>query len=273
MNKLHYLFLSFFMLGWLPGAQAQVTTPETDVPLAPQRNKQGSFHFGLTTALNATWILTSHAAQNSKHYTSKTTLKGSPVGLALGYKFNDHHDLQLESYISYQGQDYKLSAHNNGSGEQIGEKHINLTYLQIPLLYKFSYGDATRFTGQVGPQVGFLLQGEEVNEITRPGGVKTDGSSIPVGTTVLARKTTSESLPVSNNSFNSLDPSIVLGVGLEKDITDNLYLSGNLRLNHSFRNFLKSKNITDVTTGDTYGARYNVLGGVQLGIHYTLNRP
>jgi len=268
MTKLFLISLYFFLTMLTP-VQAQVTSPETAVPLAPQRNKQGTFHFGLTTALYSTWILTNHAAQNSQHDTNKTTFKGAPVGVALGYKFNDHHDLQLESYISYQGQNYKLSAQSNGRGEQIGEKHINLTYLQIPLLYKFTHGDATRFIGLVGPQIGFLLQGEEVNEITRAGGVKTDGSSIPVGTTVLARKNTGE----GNNSFNTLDPSMVLGVGLEKDITDHLYLSGNLRLNHSFRNICRSKNIVDATTGDTYAARYNVFGGVQVGIHYTLNRP
>jgi len=252
---------------------AQVTPDEATADIEPQRNKQGSFHFGVTTAFNNTWIKSDNEEQNNEHYKYKTTFKWAPVGIAVGYKFSYRHDLQLEAYISHQGQQYDLMANGNGGGEKIGEKHINLTYLQIPLLWKYTSGDATRFNVHFGPQLGLLISGEEINEITRAGGITRDGNAIPIGTTILANKNKGENLTKNIGGLNNLDPNLVLGFGLEKDITDHLYLSGNLRFQYGFKDFRDTETVIDATTGDKYILRYNIFGGVQFGIHYTLNRP
>jgi len=252
---------------------AQVTPDETAVNVEPQQNKQGSFHFGITTALNNTWIKFDNEEQNNEHYKYKTTFKWAPVGLVVGYKFNYRNDLQVEGYISHQGQQYDLMANGDGSGNKIGEKHINLTYLQIPLLWKFTSGDATRFNMHFGPQLGLLIKGEEVNEISQTGGIKRDGNPIPTGTTILANKNKGEDLTKNRGGLNNLDPNLVLGFGLEKDITDHLYLTGNLRFNYGFKDFRDTETVIDATTGDKYILRYNIYGGVQVGIHYTINKP
>ena len=260
-----------FFLSFVPYiTQAQVTPEETDVIAEPQRNKQGSFHFGVTTAINNTWIFSENEEQNNKHYENIITYKQAPIGLVIGYKFNYRNDVQIEAYISHQGQDFNLKAHGNGTGDKIGEKHINLTYLQVPLLWKFTSGDATRFNLHFGPQIGFLINGEEVNEITQAGGIKKDGGAIPVGTTVLAHKNKGEDLTQNRGGLNNLEPNLVLGLGLEKDITDHLYLSGNLRFHYGFKDFRDTETVVDATTGNKYILRYNVYGGIQFGIHYTL---
>ena len=274
MKKLFSTVSSLFFLSFVSHlALAQVTPAEDTEITETQRNKQGSFHFGVTTAINNTWIFSENEEQNNKHYENITTYKQAPIGLAIGYKFSYRNDLQVEAYISHQGQNFKLKAQGNGTGDKIGEKHINLTYLQVPLLWKFTTGDATRFNLHFGPQIGFLIKGEEINVITQAGGIKKDGSPIPTGTAVLAHKNKGEDLTKNIGGLNNLDPNLALGFGLEKDITDHLYLTGNLRFHYGFKDFRDAETVIDDTTGDKYILRYNIYGGVQFGIHYTFNRP
>lgn len=271
-----YTLLCFF--GLLAQVRAQDAAVEVDddarVLVDAAGGYSGSFHFGLVTGLNNTWIKFDNEEKNNEHYQYKTTFKWAPIGLALGYKFNDRHDLLAEAYVSRQGQHYDLVARGDGSGEVIGEKRLDLTYLQVPLLWKYSSGDATRFNVHFGGQVGFLLRGEEVNEITRSGGMDRNDRPIPTGTTLLASKKGGDNQAFDNyGKFNTVDPSLVLGFGLEKDLTDNLYLSGNLRFNYGFADIRAGETVVDKTTGDKYILRYNIFGGAQVGLHYILHKP
>jgi hypothetical protein len=271
-----YSLLFFFgLLFQALGQQAAGTVKE--VPgLGPEadRGYRGSFHFGVTTAINSTWIQVDSEAPDNKHYQYNKTFKWAPIGLAAGYKFNDRHDLQAEVYLSPQGQHYDLVARGDGSGAVIGGKRVDLTYLQVPLLWNFTSGDATRFNVHFGPQVGFLIRGEEVNAITRSGGVHRDGGAIPTGTAPLAlRKKGKDTIYDGQGKFNKVDPYWVLGFGLEKDITDNLYLSGMLRFHYGFGDIRAGDTLTDKTTGDLYRQRSNIYGGLQFGLHYMIRKP
>lgn len=272
------LFTLLCFFGLISHTQAQDGPAEMDgdprVLVDAYGRYSGSFHFGLVTGVNNTWIKFDNEEKNNEHYQYKTTFKWAPIGLVLGYKFNDRHDVQAEAYVSRQGQHYDLVASGDGSGEVIGEKRLNLTYLQVPLLWKYSSGDATRFNFHFGGQVGFLLRGEEENQINRTGGVDRNGRPIPTGTTLLASKKGGDNQAFDNyGKFNTVDPSLVLGFGLEKDITDNLYLSGNLRFNYGFADIRAGETVIDKTTGDKYILRYNIFGGAQVGLHYIFDKP
>jgi hypothetical protein len=278
MKKRFTLSPLLFFFGLLFQAQAQdmavQVKADPEVEQERPRGYDGSLHFGVTTAINSTWIKFDNEEQNNEHYKYKKTFKWAPVGLAVGYKFNDRHDVQVEAYLSEQGQRYDLVAHGNGSGALIGEKRIDLTYLQVPLLWKFSTGDATRFDVHFGPQVGFLLRGEEVNTISRAGGVHRQGEAIPTGTSSLVvRKGSQDLVYDGQGEFNKVDPYLVLGFGLEKDVTDNLYLSANLRFHYGFADIRAGETVVDQTTGDKYILRYNIYGGAQFGLHYIISKP
>ncbi|MDB5261992.1 MAG: hypothetical protein JWQ14_1273 [Adhaeribacter sp.] len=248
----------------LPG-QAQ----DASVNVEQTRQQKGSFHFGLTTALNNTWIKVDNDEPNNEHFKYKTTFHWAPVGAVVGYKFNDRHDVQLEAFLSRQGQNYTITENGDGSGVELGEKRINLTYLQIPLLFKFTTGDATRFNLHVGPQIGFLIKGEEVNEF--PEAITLRDRTL-MGTYTLAKKEKSDPLFKPAGGFNSIAPMAVLGFGIEKDITDKLYLSGNLRFNYGFTDIRDTEITRSNFDFDRYFLRYNIFGGIQAGIHYTLNK-
>lgn len=270
--SLLFFFGLFFQLRAQDPSVPVKEDPQVDLELP--RGFKGSFHFGVTTAINNTWIKFDNEEKNNEHYKYNTTFKWAPLGMAIGYKFNDRHDLQTEAYLSHQGQHYELVAQGDGSGAVIGEKRIDLTYLQVPLLWKYTSGDATRFNVHFGPQLGFLLNGEEVNEITRSGGIHRNGSAIPTGTTILVeRKDGKDRIHDGQGKFNKLDPYLVLGFGLEKDITDHLYLSGNLRFRYGFADIRAGETVVDQTTGDKYILRYNIYGGAQFGLHYIISKP
>lgn len=265
MRKLQASFLLVLLLTFSGKVLAQ-----TDSLALPQqiRIPKGHFHFGITTGINNTWIVVDNDYPNNEHYKYQPTVKLAPVGLVAGYKFNDRHDVQLEAYLSRQGQHYDLTENGDGSGLVLGEKRINLTYLQVPLLFKFTTGDATRFNLHIGPQIGFLITGEEVNEF--PEAIALNDRTLK-GTYTLAEKGKRASWFKPAGGFTSITPMAVLGLGLEKDVKDNLYLSGNIRFNYGFTDIRDTETTTSVYDFDRFTLRYNVFGGVQLGLHYVLD--
>ena len=260
--------LLLFLFIAAPG-QAQDTTAYAQ----QTRELKGNFHVGFTTSLNSTWIKADNEEENNEHYKYRKTFRMAPVGLQIGYKFNYRRDIVLEAYLSNQGQQYDLTDDN---GNKIGEKNIRLTYLQIPLLFKYTSGDALRFNLFFGPQVGFLIKGEEVNNFEKTTTATIAGGNsktIPAGNYVLAKKESSQSLTQNAGGFHAVDPMAVLGFGLEKDVTDKLYISGNLRFNYGFRDIRDTKTTRDTYDFDYYILRYNIFGGVQVGLHYNFVKP
>ncbi|MGV3587761.1 MAG: porin family protein [Adhaeribacter sp.] len=264
------LKISFFLLAIMACSwQVKAQTQNDSLVLQQQvRMPKGNFHFGLTTAVNNTWIKVDNDMPNNEHYKYKTTIKWAPIGLVAGYKFNERHDVQLEAYLSQQGQNYTLTENGDGTGLELGEKRINLTYLQIPLLFKFTTGDAVRFNVHAGPQVGFLIKGEEVNEF--PEAIALNDRTLQ-GEYSLAKKGKGDSLFKNAGGFTAIAPMAVLGLGVEKDIKDNLYLSGNVRFNYGFTDIRDTETTTSEYDFDKYTLRYNIFGGIQLGLHYVLD--
>lgn len=265
MDKRHYAFTFLLCLGIGRATLAQDTTTVFDQQI---RKLRGNFHVGVTTGLNNTWIKVDNGEQHNQHYQYQKTFKTAPVGVLAGYKFNDRHDVLVEAYLSNQGQQYNLT---DDGGNTVGKKSINLTYLQIPLLFKFTSGNATRFNLFFGPQAGFLIKGEEINYFDKTTTATIAGGStktIPAGTYTLAKKEKSHSLTHHAGGLHAIDPTLALGFGLEKDVTDKLYLSANLRFNYGFRDIRDTEHTRDTYDFDHYILRYNIFGGLQVGLHY-----
>ncbi len=230
-------------------------------------------YIGAAAAINNTWIFIDNELSNNEHHEHQPTF-GPAGGLVLGYKFNDKHSVQVEGLVSKQGAKYDLV---NADRKVVGKKEIDLTYFAVPILFKLSGTGTTRFNIHFGPQISFLLRGEEMNTfsedvmVSNPN-MPNDGQTIKAGTYSQAH-TDTDKQKAGADKFNTKDPSLLLGFGVEHDFSDQLYLSANIRLNYGFTNILDKERVARPTDLDTYTLRYNVLGGLQIGLHYFFNKP
>jgi hypothetical protein len=230
-------------------------------------------YIGLVGAINNTWIIIDNELQNNEHHEHQPTF-GPAGGLVLGYKFNDKHSVQVEGFFSKQGAKYDILDDN---GKEVGNKEIDLKYIAVPLLFKVSGVGSTRFNLHFGPQVAFLLSGEEVNTFTENVTVTKTFSGAPRsvnrGTYTIASDDSDDQKRFGAYKLNKVDPSVVLGLGVEHDISDQWYLSANLRFSYSFSDIVDSEVVDSPYNLDKYTLRYNVVGGLQIGIHYFFNQP
>ncbi|RYD95369.1 MAG: PorT family protein [Sphingobacteriales bacterium] len=81
-------------------------------------------------------------------------------GIALSWRLSEHWFLRTGASLSLNGSRLRNSVTlTDENGNPIGtyKAASNLPYLNVPLLAGISFGNRTRFYGQAGPYVGFLL--------------------------------------------------------------------------------------------------------------------
>ena len=229
-------------------------------------------YLGATSGINMTWIIIDNELQDNEHHEAQPTFGPAPIGLALGYKFNDKNSVQLEGYLSKQGNKFDLL---NSDRAVVGKKEIDLSYFAVPLLFKLSGTGTTRFNLHFGPQISFLIKGEEVNTFTQEVVVtnnhkSNNGKTIAPGSYTLAKL---EPDTPEMTKFNGISPSLLLGLGVEHDLSPQWYLSANLRFNYGFTNIDDDEVLDRENDLDKYTLRYNVFGGLQIGLHYFFQEP
>lgn len=242
-------------------------------------------HVGLTTAVNATFVLDKGLSEDPR-YNSTYTYQMAPIGFNFGVDLGRKFGLSLESILSRQGQIYEII----DAAEQIkGERRIDLEYLQIPMLFRFMSGGngAARTNFNIGPQLSILT--DAVESISASGGTYTipDGVSpesvlnnfptaqinedgtytIPEGSPSFKEIMTKEA-----NDFKNTEFSIAASFGLDIDLSRHLYLSTQIRANYSLTDMRNGDVIDAIKNGegsDIFGQRANLLVGIQVGLHYS----
>ncbi len=243
---------------------------------------QPRVHLGLTTAMNSTHVLDKGLSQDPR-YAAQSTIEWAPIGFNFGVDFGKKFGLQLEAIKAAQGQIYKVI---DTYDKVVGERNIDLEYLQFPLLMKMmSGGDATtRFNFQIGPQLSILQGGLETIKYAQSIQNIPDGSAIPSGatqnpdgtynvpelptTTLLSSTATNEI-----QKFKDKQVEIAIGFGIDIDMLRNFYLSMNVRSNYSLTDMrnedlielLKSNSLSELISH-----RANLAVGVQLGLHWMI---
>ena len=242
-------------------------------------------HLGATTTMNATYVLDKGLSQDPR-YSSKATYQWAPIGFNFGLDLGRKFGLSLEGIKSKQGQIYQMI----DAFEKIkGERKISLDYLQLPMLLKFMSGGSAgaRANFNIGPQLSFLTDAREslqaqAGTFKIPEGV--DFASIQQefpsatnngdGTYELPSDLpTTDILTKKANDFRNTDFSIAAAFGLDIDLSKHLFLTSQIRATYSLTDMRNGDVIDKIKNGDTsdiFGARANLLVGMQLGLHYML---
>lgn len=256
-------------------------------------------HFGLTTAVNSSFVLDKGITSDPR-YNSKMTYEFAPIGFSFGVNLGKKFGLQLETIMANQGQIFEVI---DAAKTAVGERKIDLSYIQIPLLFKFMNGGnaGARTNFSLGPQLSLLRQGSETlqyiqsvmtipDEYASYNGDQagtytiTDPSTGDVLTTEATLNSegkynvpampSKELLSSKMDDMKNKEFQIAASFGLDIDLGKHLYLTSLIRANYS---------LTDMRNGDVidsikdendvknmFSKRSSVLVGVQLGLSYII---
>jgi hypothetical protein len=249
-------------------------------------NGQINIHLGATTAVNATFVLDKGLSEDPR-YSSTYTYKWAPVGFTFGAQLGRKFGLSLESILSKQGQVYKII----DAAEKIkGERKIDLSYLQLPLLMKFMSGGngGARGNFNFGPQLS-ILRGAvesiqaEAGTYEVPEGVTAEAIQAEFPSAVMSSDGKQYTLP-SNvpskdlltkkaNDFKNTEFSLAAAFGLDIDLSKHLFLTTQVRATYSLTDMRNGDVIEQLKQGNNiFANRANLLVGVQLGLHYMIGK-
>lgn len=242
---------------------------------------QVAIHVGATTAYNATFVLDKGLSEDPR-YNSTMTYNWAPIGFNFGVDFTRKFGLSLESILSHQGQIYEII---DVAEKAVGQRNIDLTYVNLPLLMRFMSGGngATRANFNLGPQFSFLTQASEMMEYKASTQTFPPGSELPPGSTNVVQHpdgsvtadvpalSPTEIMSKEKQSFRNTEFQIAGAFGLDIDLAKHLYLSTQIRATYSLTD-MRNGDVIDAikegNTNDIFGARANVVVGVQMGVHY-----
>ena len=245
---------------------------------------QVQVHIGATTAVNATFVLDKGLSEDPR-YNSKMTYNTAPIGFNFGVDFTNKFGLSLESILSNQGQIYEVI---NAAKQISGERKIDLTYMNLPLLVRFMSGGngAARANFNIGPQMSFLTQATETMQAQAgdytipndpdfviPDGATDNGDgSYNIPESVGTPENPVEIYSKAGDDFKNTEFQIAAAFGLDIDIAKHLYLTTQIRANYSLTDMKNGDAWETIISGkpqDILSQRANLLVGIQLGLHYT----
>jgi hypothetical protein len=242
-------------------------------------------HVGATTAVNATFVLDKGLSEDPRYH-STYTYRIAPIGINFGVDLGRKFGISLEGIKSSQGQVYQMI---DAAQKVKGERKIDLSYIQLPMLFKFMSGGnaGARANFNVGPQLSFLTDAKE-SVMAQAGTYKipegTDFASIQQefpsavdkgnGTYELPSDMPSKDvLTKKANDFKNSEFSIAAAFGLDIDLSKHMFLSTQVRANYSLTDMRNGDVIQQIKDGgNIFNQRANLLVGVQLGLHYMFGR-
>lgn len=253
--------------------------------LATSKSFSQSIHLGATTALNATFVLDKGLSEDPR-YSSSYTYKWAPVGFNFGIDVGRKFGLSLESILAKQGQVYKII----DAAEKIkGERKIDMSMLQLPLLMKFMSGGngGARANFNLGPQMSILTSAVESIQANAgtykiPDNVTFESIKAEFPTAVQnsdgtyslpSDVPTKDVLTKKANDFKNSEFAIAGAFGLDIDLSKHLYLTTQIRATYSLTDVRNGDVIDQLKSGtNIFSNRANLLIGMQLGLHYSIGK-
>ncbi|MEO1050868.1 MAG: outer membrane beta-barrel protein [Bacteroidota bacterium] len=242
---------------------------------------QAQVHFGATTTLNTTFVLDEGLSSN--RYNSQINYEWAPIGFSFGVDLGKRFGLQLESILADQGQIFEIV---DVAKNVVGERRIDVSYVQLPLFLKFMSGkdNRARTNFSFGPQLSLLRNGVETIQYNASTQFIPDGDVIPDGAVLNADGSyevpelpTTELLSSAAQEqirrFRESEFQIAMAFGVDIDISKHLYLSTQIRANYSLTD-MRNGDLVDLlregNIGDIFNRRANLAVGAQFGLNFVI---
>jgi hypothetical protein len=224
--------------------------------------KAKKFEIGAQIGYNNTWII------NQNNYglpeLDYSTYWGLGYNFQAGYNFTSDMGVFVEVGMTNQGQNYT----GNMLHYDDVERTIDMKYLNVPVFFKYSYGESTaRFRLLVGPQFGFLqsadqtytVDGTDIHDIPEyQDWEMSNGDKVNVGQSDITDR------------FNSMDVAFVLDLGADIYVMpEMLYISVGFRGFYGFMD-INADDYQVKNYDGNYDPSHNAGGGFYLGFHYAI---
>lgn len=245
-----------------------------------QLQGQGSFFAGLNGSYNAT-IVANQMNYGQKEMDYDGVTFNPSFGLEVGYDFNGGSLLSIGAGIVNGGQKYK---DGYGNGDKL-KKEIKLSYLAIPVTYKYLFGgkksphEGTKFFVALGAQFNLLQKAEVTHTVngtnttleTFANHIAGGGDPYNFNATEIAKLTVNGEPTNDKDLFESTDIQGILGIGLQSYFSENFSMSFEARAAGS---------LTDINATDwrldgykdekrqDYNKSQNVSAGLRIGLYY-----
>lgn len=269
----------FWPLLLLSGGLALLARPAQAQYYIRDDARRPSFHLGVTTGLGTSWLIDNRLLEDP-NYRYVQTYRRAPFGVTTGVHFNDHNGVQIEFVQVKQGADHQIISPSDND-RRVGTKNINLTYLSVPVLYKYTAGvdRKTRFEFHVGPQFNFLSAAEEVNRYDQDAVLqvtkgKTDlVANVPGNTKTHVVKAGTREVLASKSDYRAKTIGAAFGMGLEFRLYGPLYLSALVRATYAFTELRSDAAVQRAKDAGYYTPRQSAIIGAQVGLHYQFISP
>jgi len=183
---------------------------------------------------------------------------GGGYNFQVGYNFNESIGVFTEIGVLNQGQDYKDTWAN-----QDIKRSVDLKYLNVPVFFKYTYGESrARFRLLVGPQFSFLQKAEQSYTI--------DGEEFHRDLIDKEGNTFDAGAKEIKDRYNSSDISFVLDLGADIFLMENvLYASVGARMFYGLTDINASAYHLENLDGN-YEPSHNAGVTFMFGLHYII---
>ena len=219
---------------------------------------QGSFRIGLSGGVNSTWLMNKNVFDANDGLDIAATF-GGRVGVDAIYSFNEKLGIGIGfNFLSRNSQKY--------TGDETGldgDLTTKLNYFDIPVTLRLTSSGGTYF--EIGPQFGFLTSAKQDYD--------------------------SEFIEYSDvdvmENLNSTNIAMILGFGVDIDVTENIFITTGLRLGYGFTDVTKEYDDAAELIAETgfveqptlfahvddegdfnYEKTSRVFGGLHIGVSY-----
>ncbi len=248
-------------------------------------------HLGANTGITTTFLF-DDGLKTDPQYVSVQTYETAPLGFSFGVDFTKKFGLQLESILANQQMVFEIA---DAVKTSIGERKIDMRYVQIPMLLRFMGGgdQKARMNFNFGPQLSILQGGLESFNVNEPGARISvpDGAidELPAKTidNMDGTYTLPDDLPQEGfssdllkknaenkiESFKNKEFHIVGGFGLDVDLSKNLYMGINVRADYSLTDMRNGDLIEELRDGnlnDIFSSRSTLTVGAQISLNFMI---
>ena len=215
---------------------------------------------GAGGSISSVWIMNQNFyGEPELNYAPKVGYGGS---FNMGYNFTENLSIMAELLYSKQGQKYEDKQVMEGM-KYDAERDITLSYLHIPLFFKYAFGtSATKFRFLLGPQFSKLLDATQT--YTR------GGNTLGTEAVNLEGKTFKTDAANIKERFIDNDIAIVLDVGADIHLSDKFFISPGFRMNYGFKDINSEAYRMNDLDGE-YSPSHNVTAGLFISINYKID--